>query len=288
MGFGNAAYVVGFAGSQPFWSYYGDKVHKPHLYAVGIYTLALSNSICIIMNFGYTVPMDLNYDTLEGSDQIALPSENSSHPYMLCETDVDPDVIEKDGMSNMTATVQMQAYDNVIPFVLYAVWSTIYGVGNAPQYSVALTHIDDHVEKTASPFLMSIPLACYSIGPTIGFMIAGKLLQTHYDFSMPSYDATDPRWIGNWWLLYPTMSLLASFFVTIMICQPQQKLPSQTSSIGKVYLSLKGKNNGVVEDGKEMSDVASVKKSGSNVRSAIKNIFSSKVYVCILVASTFR
>jgi MFS family permease len=84
-----------------------------------------------------------------------------------------------------------------MPFILYALWSMFFGVGFAPQFSVALTHIDDHVEKTASPFFMSIPLACFSIGPTIGFMIAGKLLQTHYDFSTPAYDATDPRWIGT-------------------------------------------------------------------------------------------
>ena len=50
----------------------------------------------------------------------------------------------------------------------------VFGVGFAPQFSLALTYIDDHVPKTATAFMMSIPTAFFAIGPVAGFPMSNS------------------------------------------------------------------------------------------------------------------
>ena len=49
---------------------------------------------------------------------------------------------------------------------------------------------------------------------------AGYLLQIHYDFSTPAYGPLDARWIGNWWLMFPTVGFVAISVSTVIACYP--------------------------------------------------------------------
>ena len=52
--------------------------------------------------------------------------------------------------------------------------SIVVGVGFAPQFSLALTHIDDHVPNTATAFMMSVPMAAVAIGTVVGFPVGNS------------------------------------------------------------------------------------------------------------------
>ena len=84
----------------------------------------------------------------------------------------------------------------------------------------------------------------------------------HHDFQTPAYGPTDARWIGNWWILYPTLGLLCTILVTIMAClpkrEPQRKLAEQTKEETKPQEKGEGGTGGC---------------DNSNVVAALKDIF---------------
>ena len=53
----------------------------------------------------------------------------------------------------------------------YCLFLFLYGGGFCPQFSIALTHIDDHVPASASAFMLSLPTASFFLGPIPGFAL---------------------------------------------------------------------------------------------------------------------
>lgn len=47
---------------------------------------------------------------------------------------------------------------------------------------------------------MAITIGVRILGPASGFIVGSFCTRWYVNFSNPGFDASDPRWIGAWWL----------------------------------------------------------------------------------------
>ena len=83
------------------WSYFGDRLYKPYLYAFGQYIVEVSNFIPMLMAFWYTAPMDAGAEGNGGGAELNLNASTSTS-YALCmrqdnATKLTDDVLDPNG-----------------------------------------------------------------------------------------------------------------------------------------------------------------------------------------------
>lgn len=89
----------------------------------------------------------------------------------------------------------------------------LHGLGGTTLYTVGVSLIDDSVPASSSPMYIGILYAFASLGPAMGYIIGGQLLEIYVDFdTVPSSEvritSDDPRWIGAWWIGFVIASVL--------------------------------------------------------------------------------
>ncbi|XP_053383119.1 solute carrier organic anion transporter family member 4C1-like isoform X2 [Mercenaria mercenaria] len=89
----------------------------------------------------------------------------------------------------------------------------LHGLGGTTLYTVGVSLIDDSVPASSSPMYIGILYAFATLGPAMGYIIGGQLLEIYVDFdTVPSSDvrikSDDPRWVGAWWIGFIIASML--------------------------------------------------------------------------------
>ena len=60
---------------------------------------------------------------------------------------------------------------------LFFLGQILHGVGSAPLWTIGVTYLDDNLPSSTSPLYVGIFYAFAVIGPAIGFLGGGQLLQ---------------------------------------------------------------------------------------------------------------
>ncbi|XP_052249531.1 solute carrier organic anion transporter family member 4C1-like [Dreissena polymorpha] len=89
----------------------------------------------------------------------------------------------------------------------------LHGLGGATLYTVGLSLIDDSVPATSSPMYIGIMNAFATLGPAMGYILGGQLLEIYVDFNRVNIagvgvTSDDPRWVGAWWVGFVIASML--------------------------------------------------------------------------------
>jgi len=98
------------------------------------------------------------------------------------------------------------------------------GVGAAPVITLGTTLLDDSVPRLSAPLYIGIFQTFFVVGPAIGYMLGGSLLELYVDFGtlvteLP-FTASDQIWVGAWWVGFViawVMSWACAFFI---FCYP--------------------------------------------------------------------
>ncbi|KAK3087766.1 hypothetical protein FSP39_010363 [Pinctada imbricata] len=79
----------------------------------------------------------------------------------------------------------------------------LHGVGGTTLYIVGVALIDDSVPASSSPMYCGILYAFATLGPALGYIVGGQMLDIYVDyFEVDGIALTpeDPRWVGAWWI----------------------------------------------------------------------------------------
>lgn len=106
----------------------------------------------------------------------------------------------------------------------------MHGVGGSTLITVGYSFIDDSVTAATSPVYISMIGLCQMLGPMVGFLVGGMLLDVYVDFervSQPDWELTptDPRWVGAWWVGFFISSILM-FIFALPFCLFGAELPT--------------------------------------------------------------
>ncbi|XP_046412309.1 solute carrier organic anion transporter family member 4A1 isoform X1 [Neodiprion virginianus] len=101
----------------------------------------------------------------------------------------------------------------------------LHGAGAAPLFTLGVTYIDENVSKKMSSVYLGIYYTMAILGPALGYVIGGELLQIYTDFLVvdPASVGMTPDsnvWIGAWWI-----GFLAAGLISLVIAIPLLAFP---------------------------------------------------------------
>ncbi|KOX72491.1 Solute carrier organic anion transporter family member 5A1 [Melipona quadrifasciata] len=168
-------------------SYYAGRGHRPRWIAFGIYTVVLFCCLTMLPHF-FHIPDKYRKFLCFGNES----RENE------CE--------DADG--------------NFAPQVLLFIAELVSGVGGSLYYTLGVSYMDDNIQKSKTPALISFSYFLRMLGPAIGYGLASFSLKISPSLT-PTITTQDPRWLGAWWLGWIILAFLLFIFASIIALFPK-------------------------------------------------------------------
>ncbi|XP_022082621.1 solute carrier organic anion transporter family member 2A1-like [Acanthaster planci] len=173
-----------------FVAHMGGKYHRSRIIGISGLVVALGSFMSALPQFLYDNSMDL-----EG---LVVSEDGNRSEEFLC------------GSGTMNATVCTAEEIEASGSQLSKTWALIIGqllagLGTAGLGPLAVTYVDDAVEKNLLPLYLSLMWLPMTIAPLIGFSLSSYCLSIFADYyktdaAQLEIGPTDPQWQGAWWL----------------------------------------------------------------------------------------
>ncbi|XP_008217820.1 solute carrier organic anion transporter family member 74D [Nasonia vitripennis] len=194
-------------------SYYAGKGHRPRWIAVGIYTVVLFCCLTMLPHFLYG----------PGEDALLLTKEYGAQAASNQTTTVIHDKQRKSLCLNRTNYDHCEEADgNFAPQVLLFIAQLVSGIGGSLYYTLGVSYMDDNIQKSKTPALISFSYFLRMLGPAIGYGLASFALKFYISPTLtPTITMQDPRWLGAWWLGWIILAILLFIFASILALFPK-------------------------------------------------------------------
>uniref|UniRef100_A0A672ZL20 Solute carrier organic anion transporter family member n=1 Tax=Sphaeramia orbicularis TaxID=375764 RepID=A0A672ZL20_9TELE len=195
-----------------FVSYFGAKLHRPKIIAVG----------CLLMSFGtFLIAMP---HFLIGSYKIETsvrPSVNSSNTLPPCSSGstllflffffFSPLGCERDSSVSM--------------WIYVFLGNVLRGIGETPVQPLGISYIDDYAQSENAALYIGCVQTISVIGPVFGYLLGSLCAKIYVDIGQVDMETVtitpgDARWVGAWWLGY-----IIAGAITLMSAIPFWFLP---------------------------------------------------------------
>ncbi|XP_062608330.1 solute carrier organic anion transporter family member 4C1-like isoform X1 [Saccostrea cucullata] len=166
---------------------------------------------------------------------------------------------------------------------VFLLGQTLHGIGGTTLYIVGVALIDDSVPSAASPLYVGIMYAFATLGPALGYVVGGRLLDIYVDFhevDSVSITPDDPRWVGAWWIGFAVASVLF-LVVSVPIFGYGTELPT-AQNVRETRVTETHMDNSTEKNGKEL---------GKSLRDMPKSfwiLMKNPAFLFISLAGTFE
>ncbi|EOA97978.1 Solute carrier organic anion transporter family member 4C1, partial [Anas platyrhynchos] len=202
----SASYDIAFCILSLFVSFFGERGHKPRWLAFSAFMLGLGSLVFSLPHFS------------SGKYQFGAKREDTCQISGTSSTNFTCSANTKSSLSNY--------------LYVFILGQLLLGVGGTPLYTLGTAFIDDSVPKHKSSLYIGIGYAMSLLGPAIGYVLGGQLLNVYIDIQIPEstqIDQDDPRWLGAWWIAF-----LACFFAIWFLIIPFSCFPKYLPGTAKI------------------------------------------------------
>uniref|UniRef100_A0A8C3AWG3 Solute carrier organic anion transporter family member n=1 Tax=Cyclopterus lumpus TaxID=8103 RepID=A0A8C3AWG3_CYCLU len=166
-----------------FVSYFGAKLHRPRLIAIG----------CVIMAAGcYLIALPHFFQGLVSH----VTNVNSTESILSCLSNHSL----ADETPDLEAITACEKAAGSSLWIYVFLGNMLRGIGETPIMPLGVSYLDDFSREENTPFyLVGI------LGPMFGFMLGSYLAKVYVDIGSVDLDSVtinykDSRWVGAWWL----------------------------------------------------------------------------------------
>ncbi|KAM6392273.1 solute carrier organic anion transporter family member 4C1 [Rhynochetos jubatus] len=252
----SASYDIAFCILSLFVSFFGERGHKPRWLAFSAFMLGLGSLI------------------------FSLPHFSSGKYHYGAKLE---DTCQNPGTSAANLTCSASTKSS-LPNYLYVfiLGQLLLGVGGTPLYTLGTAFIDDSLPKHKSSLYIGIGYAMSLLGPAIGYVLGGQLLNIYIDIQFPEstkLDQEDPRWLGAWWIAF-----LACFFAIWLLIIPFSCFPKHLPGTAKIQAEKISETH---NDGSEV--LVKTKNIGKNFKDfpvALLILLKNPVLMSLIIASS--
>ncbi|KAK6619421.1 hypothetical protein RUM43_012178 [Polyplax serrata] len=251
-----------------FLSYYAGKGHRPRWIAFGMYTVVLFCLLTALPHALYGPGEDSLQHTVEYGGQVNL---NDSETFEFLEKQ------KRKSLCHANRTVAcMEESQDIYPTMILFVAQLIGGVGGSVYYSLGVTYMDDNIQKSKTPVLISFAYFLRMLGPAIGYALASFCLKLYVSPNLhPTINLNDPRWLGAWWLGWLILGGILAFLSALIALFPK------TLPRAAVRRAI------ALEKNKGQPQEPETKPSMKDMMKTIKRLMKNKTYVYNNLASIF-
>ncbi|XP_066523677.1 solute carrier organic anion transporter family member 1C1 isoform X2 [Hoplias malabaricus] len=187
-----------------FVSYFGAKLHRPKIIAVGCLLMSLGTFLIALPHF---IIGRYKFETSVRS------SVNSTSNLTTCLSSAPPSVTGCENESRLSMWI----------YVLLG--NILRGVGETPIQPLGISYIDDHALEDNAAFYIGCVQTISVIGPVFGYLLGSLCAKIYVDIGFVNMETIsitpgDVRWVGAWWLGY-----LIAGFITLLSAVPFWFLP---------------------------------------------------------------
>ncbi|NXQ71245.1 SO1C1 protein, partial [Quiscalus mexicanus] len=193
-----------------FVSYFGAKLHRPKVIAVGSFAMALGCFLSAMPHFfmGY-----YKYETT--SHTAASASLNSSINPCSLHQDVNDTVLE---LSRAGCEKEPSSY----MWIYILLGNMLRGIGETPITPLGISYLDDFAKEENVPLYVGFLHTIAMMGPMFGFLLGSLCAKLYVDIGFVdpgsiTITPQDSRWVGAWWLGF-LIGGAASFLSAIPFC----------------------------------------------------------------------
>ncbi|XP_027646279.2 solute carrier organic anion transporter family member 1A2 isoform X3 [Falco peregrinus] len=186
----NGSFEIGNLLLIAFMSYFGAKLHRPRIIALGCTVLSFGCLLISLPHFLFgRYHIESSISQWENFSVVPLCLVNQS--LISLPTDEPSTECEKEPGSLL--------------WIFVMVGNIVRGMGETPIMPLGISYLEDFAKAENSPFYLGCLHTATVIGPFLGFLLASFCAELFVDLeSVGAEDititATDARWVGAWWL----------------------------------------------------------------------------------------
>ncbi|XP_045928052.1 solute carrier organic anion transporter family member 1C1-like [Micropterus dolomieu] len=178
-----------------FVSYFGAKLHRPRLIAIGCLIMAVGSFLIALPHFLqglYKYETSMSHRTDVNSTESTLPCL-SNHTLVADET---PDLEARKACEKAAGSSL---------WIYVFLGNMLRGIGETPIMPLGVSYLDDFSREENTPFYLACIHTVGILGPMFGFMLGSFLAKIYVDVGFVDLDSIsinykDSRWVGAWWL----------------------------------------------------------------------------------------
>ncbi|XP_010791996.1 solute carrier organic anion transporter family member 1C1-like [Notothenia coriiceps] len=179
-----------------FVSYFGAKMHRPKLIAIGCVMMSAG---CFLIALPHFLQGMYKYETsvYHNSDV------NSTESFLPCLSN--HSLAEADKMPDLETRTACEKAAGSSMWIYIFLGNMLRGIGETPIMPLGISYLDDFSREENTPFYLACIHTVGILGPMFGFMLGSFLSKIYVDIGSMDLDTVtinykDSRWVGAWWL----------------------------------------------------------------------------------------
>ncbi|KAK5599841.1 hypothetical protein CRENBAI_014820 [Crenichthys baileyi] len=210
-----------------FVSYFGAKLHRPKIIALG----------CLLMSFGtFIIALPhfiIGRYEFETSVRWVVNSTQNSSP---CRGGLPEDLTQAD-RSPQAPSTGCEGESNLSMWIYVLLGNVLRGIGETPVQPLGISYIDDFATEENAALYVGCVQTISVVGPVFGYLLGSLCAKIYVDIGFVNMETItitpeDARWVGAWWLGY-----LIAGVITLLSAIPfwflPRSLPTAGSSVPK-------------------------------------------------------
>ncbi|XP_061575261.1 solute carrier organic anion transporter family member 1C1-like [Cololabis saira] len=209
-----------------FVSYFGAKLHRPKIIAMGCVLMSIGTFIIALPHF-----IIGRYEFETSVRWVANSTLNPSP----CQAGSPADLTE-DGKPQVPST-DCEAESNLSMWIYVLLGNVLRGIGETPVQPLGISYIDDFATEENAALYVGCVQTISVVGPVFGYLLGSLCAKIYVDIGFVKMETititpADARWVGAWWLGY-----LIAGVITLLSAIPfwflPRSLPTSESGDGE-------------------------------------------------------
>ncbi|XP_051911317.1 solute carrier organic anion transporter family member 1C1-like [Hippocampus zosterae] len=264
-----------------FVSYFGAKLHRPRLIAIGCLVMAVGSYLISLPHFlqgPYKYETSMTPSSAINSTESILPC-SSNHSL----TDVDD-------IPDLTARADCEKAAGSSMWIYVFLGNMLRGIGETPIMPLGVSYLDDFSKEENTPFYLACIHTVGILGPMFGYMMGSFLAKIYVDVGFVNLDSVtinykDSRWVGAWWLGFiatGTIILLSSipFWFLPKYLPKQGKEKDQSKSL---ELATEAEQDNFLPDQEHEEKEATFQEMAKDFIPSLKRLFRNSIYSLMIL-----
>ncbi|XP_059931010.1 solute carrier organic anion transporter family member 1C1 isoform X2 [Gadus macrocephalus] len=180
-----------------FVSYFGAKLHRPKIIAIGCLLMSIGTFIIALPHFiigRYEFETSVRWEINSTDSPAPCPKDSAA---IVAQGSILPGVpnTKCEGESNMSMWI----------YVLLG--NVLRGIGETPVQPLGISYIDDFASQENAALYVGCVQTISVVGPVFGYLLGSMCAKIYVDIGFVNMETisigpSDSRWVGAWWLGY--------------------------------------------------------------------------------------
>uniref|UniRef100_UPI0037E97EFC solute carrier organic anion transporter family member 1C1-like n=1 Tax=Semicossyphus pulcher TaxID=241346 RepID=UPI0037E97EFC len=268
-----------------FVSYFGAKLHRPKIIAIG----------CVLMSFGtFLIAMPHFIIGRYKIETSVRSSVNSTNNFSPCPAS-SPESSRAGDRPSILTYRGCERESSVSMWIYVFLGNVLRGIGETPVQPLGISYIDDYAQSENAALYIGCVQTIAIIGPVFGYLLGSLCAKIYVDIGYVDMETVtitpgDARWVGAWWLGY-----LIAGTITLMSAVPFWFLPkSLPMPVEKHDTSCTPEQTRFIKDSPTMEhkfrpeEPANLHQMAKDFVPTLKSLLGNPVYLIYLCVSIIQ